>query len=164
SKAAFLHPGKSATLFSGDSVLGDFGQLHPSIAEQLGLGERQIFVADFDLTALQSARPPRFSYAPVARFPAALRDVAIVIDDAIAGEKIVTEIKAAGGELLQGVRLFDVYRGEGIPEGKKSLAFALAYQAGDRTLTDKEIDKAHKKIEDRLKHTLKALIRGKDCT
>jgi len=79
-------------------------------------------------------------------------------------ERVVAEIKAAGGELLQGVRLFDVYRGEGIPEGKKSLAFALAYQAGDRTWTDKEIDKAHKKIEDRLKHTLKALIRGKDCT
>ena len=59
------------------------------------------------------------------------------------------------------MRLFDLYRGESIPAGKKSLAYALTYQAEDRTLTDKEVDKAHKKIEDRLKHVLKAQIRGK---
>ena len=90
-------------------------------------------------------------------------DIAVVVDDTLASEKVVAEIKAAGGDLLRGVRLFDVYHGQGIPEGKKSLAFALSYQADDRTLTDKELDKAHKKVEDRLKHTLKALIRGKDC-
>jgi phenylalanyl-tRNA synthetase beta chain len=64
--------------------------------------------------------------------------------------------------LLREVRLFDLYRGESIPSGTKSLAYALSYQAEDRTLTDKEVDKAHKKIEDRLKHTLKAQIRGQD--
>lgn len=163
SKAAFLHPGKSATVLSGENVLGNFGQLHPNVAEQLGLGERVLLVGDFDLAAIQTARPPRFSYVPVPRFPAALRDIAIVVDDALVGEKIVAEIKTAGGNLLAGVRLFDVYRGTGIPEGKKSLAFALSYQADDRTLTDKEIDKTHKKIEDRLKQKLNALIRGKDC-
>ena len=68
----------------------------------------------------------------------------------------------AGGALLSGARLFDVYRGESIPAGTKSLAYALTYQADDRTLTDKEVDKAHKKIEDRLKHVLNAQIRGKD--
>jgi phenylalanyl-tRNA synthetase beta chain len=163
SKAAYLHPGRSATVTSNTKALGDFGQLHPAIAEQLGFGDRVIFVGDFDLAAVQSARPPRFGYTPVPRFPAALRDIAVVVDDTLAGEKVVAEIKAAGGDLLRDVRLFDVYKGQGIPDGKKSLAFALSYQAGDRTLTDKELDKAHKKIEDRLKHTLKALIRGKDC-
>jgi phenylalanyl-tRNA synthetase beta chain len=64
--------------------------------------------------------------------------------------------------LLQGVRLFDLYRGDSIAAGKKSLAFALTYQAPDRTLTDKEVDKTHKKIEDRLRHVLRAQIRGKD--
>jgi phenylalanyl-tRNA synthetase beta chain len=77
-------------------------------------------------------------------------------------ERAVAEIRAAGAGLLSGVRLFDLYRGESIPAGKKSLAYALSYQATDRTLTDKEVDKAHKKIEDRLKHVLKAQIRGKD--
>ena len=81
----------------------------------------------------------------------------------LSGDRVVSEIKAAGGELLRGIRLFDVYKGTGIPDGKKSLAFALSYQADDRTLADKELDRAHKKVEDRLKHTLKAMIRGKDC-
>jgi phenylalanyl-tRNA synthetase beta chain len=163
SRTAFLHPGRSATLHCGNRPLGDFGQLHPVLAEQLGFGERAILVGEFDLAAIQVARPPRFSYVPVARFPAALRDIAVVVDESLSGEKVVAEIKAGGGDLLRGVRLFDVYQGAGIPEGKKSLAFALSYQADDRTLADKELDKAHKKIEDRLKHTLKAMIRGKDC-
>jgi phenylalanyl-tRNA synthetase beta chain len=63
---------------------------------------------------------------------------------------------------LSDIRLFDVYRGQSIPSGAKSLAFALSYQASDRTLTDKEVDKAHKKIEDRVKHVLKAQVRGED--
>ena len=71
-------------------------------------------------------------------------------------------IRAAGGDLLRQAQLFDLYRGESIPAGTKSLAYALSYQAEDRTLTDKEVDKAHKKIEDRLKHVLKAQIRGQE--
>jgi phenylalanyl-tRNA synthetase beta chain len=74
---------------------------------------------------------------------------------------VVAEIRAAGGDLLREVRLFDLYRGSSIPAGTKSLAYALTYQAEDRTLTDKEVDRAHRKIEDRLKHVLKAQIRGK---
>ncbi|GIW79262.1 MAG: hypothetical protein KatS3mg105_1069 [Gemmatales bacterium] len=74
----------------------------------------------------------------------------------------MNEIRAAGSDLLRGIRLFDVYRGENIEPGKKSLAFALTYQADDRTLVDKEVDKAHRRIEERLKHVLGAQIRGKD--
>ena len=96
------------------------------------------------------------------RFPAALRDIAVVVEEAIPAERVAAEIRAAGGDLLRGVRLFDLYRGDSIPAGTKSLAYALTYQADDRTLTDKEVDKAHKKIEDRLKHVLKAHIRGKE--
>ena len=98
---------------------------------------------------------------PVPRFPAALRDIAVVVEEAIPAERVAAEIRAAGGDLLRDVRLFDLYRGDSIPAGTKSLAYALAYQADDRTLTDKEVDKAHKKIEDRLKHVLKAQMRGK---
>jgi phenylalanyl-tRNA synthetase beta chain len=70
--------------------------------------------------------------------------------------------RAAGGDLVSSVRLFDLHRGNQIPAGTKSLAYALAYQADDRTLADKEIDKLHKKIDDRLKNLLKATIRGKE--
>ncbi|MBI1831368.1 MAG: phenylalanine--tRNA ligase subunit beta [Planctomycetes bacterium] len=169
-KAAHLHPGKSATLLvsSGepsrvsDRVIGDFGVLHPKVAQAYGLGERTVLVAEFDVEALQTVTPIRFTYTPVPRFPAALRDIAVVVDEAIPAEQIESEIRKAGGELLSGVRLFDLYRGNQIPPGTKSLAYALSYQAADRTLTDKEIDKAHKKIEDRLKNVLKATIRGKE--
>jgi phenylalanyl-tRNA synthetase beta chain len=162
SKASYLHPGKAATLCVGEKAIGDFGVLHPKVAEKYGLTGRTVLVAEFDVEALQGASPIRFSYTPVPRFPAALRDIAVVVDEAVAAERIESEIRKAGGDLLSGVRLFDLYRGNQIPAGTKSLAYALSYQAADRTLADKEIDKAHKKIEDRLKQVLKATIRGQE--
>jgi phenylalanyl-tRNA synthetase beta chain len=162
STAKHLHPGRSACLTAAGQVLGDFGELHPRTAAQYKLGERAVLVAELDVDALQAAVPARYGFRPVPQFPAALRDIALVVDESIPAERIVAEIRAAGGELLHDVRLFDVYRGDSISAGTKSLAYALTYQAGDRTLTDKEIDKAHKKIEDRLKHILKARIRGEE--
>lgn len=161
-KVAWLHPGKSATLLVGDRPLGDFGVLHPRVAQKLGLGERTVLAGEFDVEALQAISPARFSFAPVPRFPAALRDIAIVVEESISAESVEAEMRAAGAELLRSVRLFDLYRGNQIPAGTKSLAYALSYQADDRTLADKDIDKAHRKIEDRLKSVLKATIRGKE--
>ena len=93
-----------------------------------------------------------------------LRDVAVIVEEALPAERIQAEIQAAGGELLRAIRLFDVYRGKSIPEGTKSLAYALTFQADDRTLTEKEVDKTHRKIVDRLTHVLKARIRGEEPT
>jgi phenylalanyl-tRNA synthetase beta chain len=162
SRAPHLLPGRSASLFAKDQPIGDCGQLHFKAAEAYGLGVLPILVGEFDVEALQALLPPRYQYTAVPRFPAALRDVAVVVAETVSAERVAGEIRAAGGELVRGIRLFDLYRGDSIPAGTKSLAYALTYQAGDRTLTDKEVDKAHKKIEDRLKHVLKAQIRGKD--
>ena len=85
-----------------------------------------------------------------------------MVDEAVTVERIEAEIRTAGADLLGNVKLFDVYRGNQVPAGTKSLAYALSYQATDRSLADKEIDKLHKKIEDRLKQTLKATVRGKE--
>ena len=160
--AAYLHPGRSAELLVGGRSVGSFGQLHPRYADRLGLGNRLVLAGEFDLDALLAVLPPRFAYRPVPRFPAALRDVAVIVEESVTAERVAGEIRTAGGDLLREVRLFDLYRGENIAAGKKSLAYALTYQAEDRTLTDKEVDKAHKKIEDRLRHVLKAVIRGKE--
>jgi phenylalanyl-tRNA synthetase beta chain len=160
SKAPYLHPGRSAEVRAGKTLLGNFGELHPRVAEAYGLGQRTVLVGELDVELLQAALPPRFAYTPVPRFPPALRDIALVVSEELTVERVLREIRAAGGELLRQVRLFDLYRGDSIPAGTKSLAFALHYQADDRTLTDKEVDKAHKKIEDRLKHVLKAQVRG----
>ena len=162
SLAGFLQPGMGASVTASDKALGDFGMMHPQVAERVGLGGRAVLVADLDVEALQAAAALRFNYAPVPRFPPALRDIAIVIPEEVTAERIVGEIRSAGGDLLRDSRLFDLYRGDSIAPGMKSLAYALTYQAGDRTLTDKEVDKAHKKIEDRLKQVFKAQIRGQE--
>jgi phenylalanyl-tRNA synthetase beta chain len=156
----YLHPGQAAELHAGEKLIGHFGRLHPKVAEAIGLGQRAILAGELDVEALQSVLPARFAYTPVPRFPPALRDIALILPEEMTAERVLQEISAAGGNLLRGARLFDVYRGESIPKGTKSFAYALTYQADDRTLTDKEADKAHKKIEDRLKHVLKAQIRG----
>jgi len=158
----FLHPGRAAELLVGDVIIGTLGELHPKAVQAFELGERSILAADIDLEALLKQVPDRFAYEPIARYPAALRDMAVIVDETINHERILAEMLGGGGDLLGPVQLFDVYRGEPIPAGHKSLAYALTYQAADRTLTDKEVDKAHKKIEDRLRHVLQARIRGKD--
>jgi phenylalanyl-tRNA synthetase beta chain len=158
---SYLHPGKSAELVLGGEVVGRFGEMHPRVAESFGLGGRPVLAGEFDLGAIRATIPERHRAAPVPRFPAALRDVAVVVEETVPAERVLAEIRAGGGELLSGVRLFDVYRGDNIPPGTKSLAYALTYQAEDRTLTDKEVDKAHEKIENRLRHLLQAQIRGK---
>jgi phenylalanyl-tRNA synthetase beta chain len=157
-----LHPGKAAELVVRGQTAGCFGVLHPKVPEAYELGDRAVLAGEFDLEAILSAVPPGYSYIPVPRFPAALRDIAVIVDEQMTAERVLSEIRAAGAPLLRDVRLFDLYRGESIPSGKKSLAYALSYQAEDRTLTDQEVDKAHKKIEDRLKHVLKAQIRGQE--
>jgi phenylalanyl-tRNA synthetase beta chain len=160
SQAGYMHPGRAAEMLVGGEPIGHFGQLHPKAAEAYGLGSRPVLTAELDLDILLAAVPARYAYLPVPRFPAALRDIAVIVDEAVAAERVASEIHAAGGDLLRSMRLFDVYHGDSIPPGTKSLAYALTYLAEDRTLTDKEVDKAHKKIEDRLKHVLKAQIRG----
>jgi len=162
SKAAYLHPGRAAELVIGGRPVGSFGQMHPKVAGHYKLGDRPVLVGELDLEAILAAVPVRYEYTPVPRFPAALRDIAVIVAEDISCERVVAEMRAAGGDLLRQTRLFDLYRGSSIPAGTKSLAFALSYQAEDRTLTDKEVDRAHKKIEDRLKHVLKAQIRGQE--
>ncbi len=157
----YLHPGRGAEVFVKDQAIGSFGELHPRSADTFRLKDRSVLVAELDLDACLANVPERFAYSPVPEHQSALRDIAVVVEDSLTNEAVVTEIRAAGGDLLAGVRLFDVYRGESIPAGQKSLAYALTYQA-DRTLKDTDIDKAHKRVEDRLKHVLKAAIRGKE--
>ncbi len=157
-----LHPGRAAKLMVDGQPVGEIGELHPKVAANFGLGDRAVQVAELDIEAILAVAPERFAYRPFSTFPPAKRDVAVVVPADTLSEQVLTEILTAGGDLLTRAELFDVYTGEGLPQGTKSLAFALTYQAPDRTLSDKEIGKAHEKIEGRLRHVLKAQIRGKD--
>jgi phenylalanyl-tRNA synthetase beta chain len=160
-KVPALHPGRGAEIVVGERAIGQFGELHPKVAETYNLGGRAVLIGEFDLEALRGVLPARHLYQSVPRFPPALRDLAVVVEESMPAERVASEIRASGGALLRDVHLFDLYRGENIPVGHKSLAYALTYQADDRTLTDNEVKKAHDKIMGRLKHVLKAQIRVK---
>jgi phenylalanyl-tRNA synthetase beta chain len=142
--------------------VGHLGELHPRTAARFGkeMANRAVLVAELDLEAILERVPDRHRYLPVSAFAPALRDIAIVVPEDTPAAQVLAEIREAGGEWLREARLFDLYRGDSIPAGRKSLAFSLVFQA-DRNLTDKDVDKLHRKIEDRLKHVLKAAIRGK---
>jgi phenylalanyl-tRNA synthetase beta chain len=161
-QATWLHPARRALVKCGSEMIGAFGELHPKTAAAFDLGDRAVLAGEFDLQTIFASVPDRFDFQPVPRFPPALRDIAVIVAEDVSAARIEQEIRTAGAPLLADMRLFDLYRGESIPAGTKSLAYALTYQAADRTLVDKEVDKAHKKIEDRLKHVLKARIRGQD--
>ncbi len=160
--AQWLHPMRSAELGVNGNLLGVFGELHPKLTANFALADRSVLVAELDLDALLAAVPERFAFKPIPTAPPAKRDIAVIVPAETPADKVLAEMKQAGGELLAAAELFDVYTGESIPAGTKSLAFALVYQAADRTLGEKEIEKAHQKIEGRLRHMLKAQIRGKD--
>jgi phenylalanyl-tRNA synthetase beta chain len=134
------HPGRCAEIRVGDTVIGHAGELHPRVCTAYGVPGRTA-AAEVDLDALiRAARPaaaPSFSTYPVAK-----EDVALVVDDAVAAADVAATLAEGAGELLESVRLFDVYTGEQIGAGKKSLAFALRFRAPDRTLTESEISAA----------------------
>src|SRR5262249_30089390 len=127
-KEPFLHPGKATEVVvnEGPSVLATLGELHPKVAEAFGLAGRAVQVAEIYLGVLQPALPARYAYRPISTYPVALRDVAVVVAEDVPAERVEGEIWAAGGTMLRGVRLFDLYRGESIPAGHKSLAYALS--------------------------------------
>jgi phenylalanyl-tRNA synthetase beta chain len=164
STVSYLHPGRAAEVMVSGKSVGHLGQLHPTVASAYELPSQPVLTGELDLEVILESVPSRFTFTAISRFPAALRDIAVIVPTEISAERVAAEIRAAGGELLSGTRLFDLYQGESIPAGTKSLAFALSYQSAERTLTDAEVDRAHKKIEDRLKHMLKAQIRGQEAT
>jgi phenylalanyl-tRNA synthetase beta chain len=135
------HPGRCAAITVGEVTLGHAGELHPSVCQAFGLPPRSA-VAEIDLDLLMSLAPavtpgPAFSTMPLAK-----EDVALLVDEAITVAAVEAALREGAGELLESVRLFDVYTGEQLGEGKKSLAFALRFRAPDRTLTEAETSAA----------------------
>ncbi len=153
-----LSPGQAAELISGADAVGFFGTVHPQIQENYGL-RRPVFAFEADVSRLfqQSTAEPAFHEIP--RFPAVDLDLAMIVDDSVGWGSLEHLVRQTGSPLLKRVHLFDVYRGEGVPEGKKSLAFNLSYQAADRTLTDSEVDHIQKRIIKRAAHELGAQLR-----
>ncbi|KAA3646197.1 MAG: phenylalanine--tRNA ligase subunit beta [Chloroflexi bacterium] len=154
-----FHPGKCARIMVGERQVAVLGELHPAVHAQHDLGEAPVVAAEFDLEALEELAPMRHDTEAVPNYPPVLEDLAIVVGEAIPAAQIEALITQTGKGSISAVQLFDVYRGEQIGAGNKSLAYNLTYQAPDRTMTDKEVAKIRKKIVARLDRELQAKLR-----
>ena len=155
----YLHPGKTAEIKIDDQIVGVFGELHPLVKEKYELGDSSVLVAEFDLETLR-ALYPTYGITPVPEFPPVLEDIAVIVDESVAASRLETLIRQTGGKSVTNVRLFDVYRGDQIGAGKKSLAYSLTYQAIDKTMTDAEAAAIRNKIVKRLEQEVGAKLRG----
>ena len=152
------HPGRCAAVYAGGEYLGRFGQVHPLVAKNYGVSE-ELYAAELDFPAMFAHRTTELYYAPLPRYPAVMRDISLVCDDAVTAGELEKCIRRAGGEYLESVEVFDVYKGANIPESKKSVSFALALRAGDQTLTDDHADEAVAAILGALEREYGAVIR-----
>lgn len=152
------YPGRTARLIVGDKAIGLLGQIHPLVREAFDLPDQPVLAAELDVEALAACAPAATRTADVPRFPAVTEDLALIVEDKVKADQVQAVIESVGG-LLKAARLFDVFKGEQIGAGKKSLAYRLTYQA-DRTLTDAEVVKVRESIIKRLRDELGAVIRG----
>ncbi len=152
------HPGRCARVWSGDRLLGVLGQIHPAVAENYDV-DCELYAAELDFSALYESMGGTPVYQPLPRFPAVTRDIALVCDKCLPVGKLEECICRGAKGLLKGVRLFDVYTGKGVPEGKKSVAFNLELRADDRSLTAQEADEDVKGILDLLAKELDSVLR-----
>ncbi len=157
---AWVHPGQVAEVRTADgSVLGWVGALHPRFAAEAGV-EADAFAAHLDLHAIEAARTRQPRFAAYSEFPPVVEDIAVVLDDSVAGGEVVLAAQAAGGELLERVEVFDRYVGAPIADGRHSLALRLTFRALDRTLTDDETASVRATIVDALGAQFGAELRG----
>ena len=119
----------------------------------------EVYCAEINFTTLLGLQLPEATYTPLPKYPSVARDLAVVCDEATTVAEIEKVITSAAGKLLRNIRLFDIYRGTGIPEGKKSMAFSLELRADDRTLTDTDSEQVVSKILDALKAKIGAILR-----
>lgn len=144
-----FHPGRCAVIRIGETVLGEMGEIHPSVLENYTIGTRA-YVACLDMETLLRSVAPEKGYRPLPKFPASTRDLALICDEELPVAELEQAITSAVGNVLEEISLFDVYRGAQVETGKKSVAYNLVLRTPDRTLTDEEADAA-------VKRALKAL-------
>jgi phenylalanyl-tRNA synthetase beta chain len=135
----FLHPGRSGEVLAGGASVGWIGQIHPSVAAGWDLSEA--FAFELELAGLIATSPlGNETYEDFTAFPPADRDLAVVVPESLAAAEVLAEVERAGGDLLTGVTVFDVYRGDQVGAEEKSLALRLRFRVADRTLSDEEVD------------------------
>ena len=152
------HPGRCAMVTIDGVDVGYMGQVHPLVAKNYGI-DAEVYCAEISLTKLFALQQPEATYVPLPKYPTVTRDLALVCDEEITVAQAEAVIEASAGKLLRSVRLFDIYRGTGVPEGKKSMAFSMELRADDRTLTDADSEGVMSKVLTAVQEKLGASLR-----
>ena len=152
------HPGRCAAVSVGGVHLGYMGQVHPTVAKNYGI-DAEVYCCEISFTKLLGLLLSDATYAPLPKYPGVSRDISVICDEALTVGQAEEVITASAGKLLRGVKLFDIYRGTGVPEGKKSLAFSLELRADDRTLTDADSEAVMSKVLSALESQCGATLR-----
>ena len=153
-----FHPGRCARVSIGGVDVGVMGQVHPLVAQNYGI-DTDVYCAELNFSQMMQLQLPDATYTPLPKYPTVSRDLALVCDEAVTVAQAEDVITAAAGKLLRNVKLFDIYRGVGVAEGKKSMAFSLELRADDRTLTDTDSEAVVNKVLEALKEQLDAVLR-----
>jgi phenylalanyl-tRNA synthetase beta chain len=170
SEYGVYHPGRCARigvkpekgmLVFGDEIdeIGIMGEIHPDVAENYGMDGVRIYCCEIMFDTVVRYANTNTVYTPLPKYPSTSRDIALLVEEEMEVGSIETVIKENGSDILESVKLFDVYRGKQVEEGKKSVAFALTYRAKDKTLTDEDVAGVHNKVLEALKEQLNAVLR-----
>lgn len=154
-----MHPGKTALFKKGKEVIAAVGELHPKIAENMGI-TKKCYIFDMDVDVLMKYISKKITIEQLPKFPGITRDLAMLVDANVTEAEIERVISKNAGNLFKGVTLFDVYTGKQVEEGKKSIAFTMQFQSNERTLTDKEVDEAFQNILAAVQKEFNAELRG----
>ncbi|MBR6679096.1 MAG: phenylalanine--tRNA ligase subunit beta, partial [Phascolarctobacterium sp.] len=155
----YLHPGKSCAVEVDGKIIGWFGELHPLVQEAFGLPQ-EAYILEMEVEPLVAAAIAVPKYKHLAKYPSMSRDIAVVVPLEVTNAELEAVIREHAGELLIGVKVFDIYTGKQVAEGCKSMAFNLTYQAADRTLTDAEVDASMKTVIAKVAEEYKAELRA----
>ena len=153
-----FHPGRNAEVLSGDKPVGVFGEVHPEVLDNYDLPYKA-YLFEFDLERLTEAATYAKRFEPISIYPKVARDLAIVVDKEVLSDMPTELIYTTGGDSVDSVRLFDVYEGEQVPAGKKSLAYTITYHSATETLTDKAVNALHDEVVKCLNRELGAELR-----
>ncbi len=159
SNRPFLHPGQSAEVLLNGRNIGYLGQVHPDVLKRYDLAKK-VYLIELNLSILAELSQADISFEPLPKFPAVQRDLALVLSNKIEAQQIIAKLKEVSGDLAERVELFDVYQGEQVGPGQRSLAFSITYRSKEKTLNDFEVNEIQAKLLQKLNAEFGAAVRG----
>lgn len=152
-----FHPGRTAAMYINDELIGIYGQVSSLVSNNYGFSQN-VYICEIDIEKILEYKNTDRKYNPLPKYPGMIRDIAVKVKDEVLAGEMIDSIKVVN-ELIEDVKIFDVYKGEHIEKGYKSVAFSVFYRHKERTLKDKEIEKVHNKILDILNEKFEAVLR-----